>query len=519
MRGKLLSLMLSVFLAFNAMSQTIDLEKTYQITGKAKRGTLANVEFNAETGYTLVYTTKSTERKAKFQTYYFDKDFNFIKMDESELEFEKARVKYKWFKVKEESYSVTGISVEPNLVGTLVLKKKKVTFTFDWDDFCYKKTVELLEKVKPKTDDGKKLFYYKHTEDDVTGEVIILCGTKEKLTKDADPFLHQKDMYILKYNANLDLVKETNYKFDYPQNVIFGRMLLEESPDYEVAGLVILFAPAGGQGYKDKSDPDMTNYTYMKIDKDCQIVEDVKFKSPASFWKIEEMILAGKDLYFFGPSAEGKDKYYNTLTATTKFKAVQLMKVSDKKVDYITSTNLDEFEAKLKTPPSQKKAPAYAGKKFEIANYGVAVNGDFFVFGQNFSSGSEGNKYEDVLSFHFDSKGVLKSQYGVDTKESGKDAKAKGCPQFTIEKDKNNMYWCLREIKGSTSAGKMLTYPRIGKIDTESGTIADFADFGRESGYFLDNSFPYLETDKGNTLVFFGSDKGGKTIWFLRVKL
>ena len=49
-----------------------------------------------------------------------------------------------------------------------------------------------------------------------------------------------------------------------------------------------------------------------------------------------------------------------------------------------TTFNKDEFSAKLKTPPTQKKSPEYSGKKFEISNYKVASNGDLFVSGQNF---------------------------------------------------------------------------------------------------------------------------------------
>ena len=37
----------------------------------------------------------------------------------------KAKEKYKWFKYRGELYSVEGLFVEKNLVGTLVFKKEK----------------------------------------------------------------------------------------------------------------------------------------------------------------------------------------------------------------------------------------------------------------------------------------------------------------------------------------------------------------------------------------------------------
>jgi hypothetical protein len=227
------------------------------------------------------------------------------------------------------------------------------------------------------------------------------------------------------------------------------------------------------------------------------------------------------DIYLFGPSALGKDKYYNTLTATSKFKAVQLMKVSDHKIEYFTETDLEEFESKLKKPADQKKLPSYEGKKFQIANYKIASNGDFFVSGQNFKPSNEGNQYLDIIGFHFDDKGVLKSQYSVDTRESNKYAKAYGAEQLFIESsDGKKMYWFKQEIVGVAQArGKVLAYPSAGHVTLQDGNISTFNTYGGDEGYYLDPTFPFLETDKGNTIVFFGSDKKGKEIWFARVKL
>ncbi|HAN78951.1 MAG TPA: hypothetical protein DCQ31_14900, partial [Bacteroidales bacterium] len=156
---------------------------------------------------------------------------------------------------------------------------------------------------------------------------------------------------------------------------------------------------------------------------------------------------------------------------------------------------------------------------FEIANYHTAANGDFIIVGQNFNTSKEGKKFNDVLAFHFDAKGVLKSQYGIDTKENNQYSKAAGTPQFFIEKG-NDMFWFLQEIKGFTATrNKVLSYPRGGKIDLANGTVSDFTIFGGKDDYYLDPKFPYLQTTKDNTLIFFGSNKSGKEIWFMRVLL
>jgi len=503
-------------------AQTLEKENTYTITGKSKRGALGDVTFDSEKGtYTLTYVTKSNDKMAKFQIYTFDKDFNFISLTEDEEEFEKARIKYQWFNFKGEEYTTEGLFVEPNLTGTLVLKKKRITYKYDWFLLGYYKTVDILEKVKPKTDDGNKYYYLGHAEDDVTGEVLILCGIKDNIGKGADGYRHFKDFVVLKYNQDVDLVGQTSFKLNFPNSLAFSRYI--GNAEGGVAGMSFVFAPMGGPGMGKVADPEMTNFTYVRVNDKPEVIDNLPFKSFASFWKIDELVYdeTTDDVYLYGPSAMGKDKYYNMLLSETKFKAVQLMKVSGHKVAYFTETDLPEFEAKLKKPADQKKTPSYDGKKFQIANYLIPSNGDFFVSGQNFNTSNEGNKYTDILGFHFDSKGELKAQYSVDTRESNKYAKEAGTEQLLIENaGGNKVYWVQFEIVGvSMARGKMLTYPSIGHINLGDGSISTFTAYGGDEGFYLDPTFPFLETDKGNNIVFFGSDKGGKEIWFARVRL
>ena len=512
--------------------QKIEAQNTYEITGKAKRGALGHVEYDQNTGvYTLVYVTKSNEKMAKFQIYTFDRDFKFLNMVEDEIEFAKAKTKYTWFKFNGELYSVTGNYVEPNLVGTLVLKKKKITYKYDWLLLGYYKTVDILEKVKPKTDDGRKLFYLKHAEDDRTGEIYVLCGVKPN-TKDvqgdkAAAYRHYMDIHLLKFNADLDLVGDVPVKFDYPQQIAFGKTLTkiyDDDPDNPgVSGIVFVTVPMGGPGMNKFADPKMNNYTYIRFNTEGEpsLKERISFESPAIYWRMDELVATNNSVFIFGVSAPGKEKYYNMITSVTKFKGVQLMKIANGKMEYITETNLEDFDAKVKYPPGQKKIESYEGKKFHFANFYAAENGDFFVLGQKFDESKEGNKYKDVLTFHFDSKGVLKAQYAVDLLESNQHSKAAGCPQELIDGGKS-MYWLLMEIKGITMWNpKPLTYPRIGKIDMASGTIGELQAFGKieKNDYYLDPKYPYLQTDGGNKIVFFGSDKSGKVIWFCRVVL
>jgi hypothetical protein len=511
-----------IFFTTESIAQTLEAENTYEITGKSKRGALGDVTYDADNGtYTLTYVTKANDRKAKFQVYTFDKDFNFINMEEEEIEFEKAKTKYTWFKYQGELYTTEGLYVEPNLVGTLVLKKKRITHKYDWFLLGYYTEVDILEKLKPKSDEGKKYYYHGHAEDDVTGEVLILVGVKDNINKNADPYRHFKEFVVLKVNQDVDIVSETTFKFDYPMTLAFSRYV--ENTDGGVAGMSFVFAPMGGPGMNKVAGPNIYNFSYVSVNSDPAVVDNIPFESYSSFWKIDEMVVdeGNGDIYLFGPSAKGKDKYYNVLLSTSKFEAVQLMKVSGGSIAYFTETALDEFEAKLKKPSDQKKSPSYEGKKFQIATYKIASNGDFFVAGQNFDPSDDGPKFKDIVGFHFDDRGVLKAQYSVDTKENNKYSKAFGTEQLFIEgADGKKMHWIQQEIVGVSQArGKMLAYPSIGSVMMEDGSISNFTAYGGEEGYYLDPTFPFLETEKGNTIVFFGSSKSGKDIWFARVKL
>jgi hypothetical protein len=469
----------------------------------------------------LTYVTKSNDRKAKFQIYTFDYDFNFIDMVEDEIEFEKAKTKYSWFNYQGELYTTEGLYVEPNMVGTLVLRKKRITYKYDWFFLGYYKTVDVLEKLKPKTDDGQKYHYYSHAEDDVTGEVLILCGIKDKINKDADGYRHSKEYVVLRYNQDVDLMGEASFTFDHPMTLAFARSI--GNAEGGVGGMSYVFAPMGGPGMGKVQDPNKNHYAYVRVDAKPAIVDNIRFDSYAPYWDINEMVVdyGTDDVYLFGASAMGKDKYYGQLLSTSKFKAVQLMKISDHKIAYFTETDLEEFDAKLKKPSDQKKSPSYEGKKFAFANYALASNGDFFVSGQNFKPSNEGPQYNDILGFHFDEKGKLVSQYSVDTKESNKYAKTNGTEQLFIENASGNrVYWMQNEIVGvSMARGKMLVYPSIGYIDLNDNSISNFTAYGGDEKYYLDPSYPFLETDKGSTIVFFGSDSKGKDIWFARVIL
>jgi hypothetical protein len=539
----LLIILLSVVIIVPA--QQLELEKTYKISRASKRGYLAGLDYdNSAKTYTLTYFTDQKKNTFKYEQYVFDNDFNLIKDGEFTEEAEKMKKKFKWFKFKGDEYTVMGNTVDNNLTGTLVLKRKKITYKYQFLLGGYNRKVDILEKVKPKTEDGNKLTGITHAEDDMNGDLYVLASVKAKIGVNAGDDVGA--IKLLKFDNELNVVKSKDFDFPYLQTLAFVRTIEKENPDDPespgVAGMVFIFAPSNVMG-KKYTDPDNNNYTYIRVDDQCNIIERFNFKSPASFWNVHEMIIAGNELYFYGPAMAGRDKYFNEGAGQrfgggeVKYKAVQLMKVSNGKMVYLTETTLDEFKAKQVFPPSQKKTPDYTGREFGVRSYNFASNGDLIVVGQNYDKTKEGNinKFEDVLGFHFDTNGKLKAQYGLDTKEKGvavdynylqgvgyytvtKITSVYASPQAIIEGSDHNLYWVLQEIKGQAN-DKLLTYPRIGRINMSNNTLTDLQTFGKGEGFYLDPKYPFLETDKSETLVFFGADKAGKELWFARVKL
>ena len=61
-----------------------------------------------------------------------------------------------------------------------------------------------------------------------------------------------------------------------------------------------------------------------------------------------------------------------------------------------------------------------------------------------------------------------------------------------------------------------MQYPRIGKINIEKSEISEFTTFGNGE-FFLDDKFPYMENTDDDKIIFFGSNKMKRIIWFLRI--
>ena len=144
----------------SVVAQKMMLEKDYEISRKAKKGYLGNVEEKENGSFDMIYILPSSKRKIKTEIYHYDKEANQLGVDNDEIEIEKARTKWKWFNYKGDYFLANNISVSANFSGDFVLRKKRITASYNWWTGQYVRKVKLLDKVKPKNESGKKYKFY-----------------------------------------------------------------------------------------------------------------------------------------------------------------------------------------------------------------------------------------------------------------------------------------------------------------------------------------------------------------------
>jgi hypothetical protein len=329
--------------------------------------------------------------------------------------------------------------------------------------------------------------------------------------------------------------------FDYPQEVVYPRFLDDKSESRWVEepienDIFCLFAPKN-EG-KKVSDPNLCNYTYVRLNKELEIIDNIPFVSPTNFWSVDDYIYDEKSgaCYFLGASFSAPGQYFSDLAKTEKFSGFQIMKIANHQVEYITNTGLAEFAAKKVLPPVEKKGDSYDGKKFNISGYTVTTQGDLFVTGQNYSSYRNAQTmqkittYGDCFAFGFDPQGRLISQYIFNWRGFG--ANMPALQECFIGENPSNIYWFLMivmyakiEIWGGFGPSWVDIYASdICKVDLSGNTMTNFynhqVDKEAHKNYYLSSKMPYFITPD-HKLVLFGSQSmsAGKRLWFARMRL
>lgn len=464
-----------MFVSNETFAQTAVLEKSYDISRKAKNGYLGGIDINKEKEtLDMVYILSSTtKRKIKYEIYTYDKNLNLINTVKEEEFVEKARSRWSWFNFKGDTFVTNSLSAGTDMLGKLVFRKKQTKGTWIWLTGTYYRNIKQLEKVKPKTESGLKYSYTSAYEIERDSSILVIAGKPEKKTHNE---MLNFDIINCDNEVNINVVDKVN--FQYPQKIIFSAPLQDENENVNNDDLprdwIVVFAPSGL--YKKEADPKPTNYTYIRISTQGKVVEKFNFDSPSNGWRILGAYEKNNAVFVYGsaitknPTKEYTNDIYKNLNmvATTsasaeekaeannvgqgllggvsaiaaigsgsidmgqtqdaidlpldelKYTNMQIGKITNGKFEFLTSPGIEEFEAKRAKPIGQKKFIPFDGKKFVINGIAFTASGDLFINGQDFTNSKKGRIYKGIYMFQFDSKGDLKRNYGVKLDQSSK---------------------------------------------------------------------------------------------------
>jgi hypothetical protein len=496
--------------SIQTMAQVPILEKSFDVSRKAKNGYLGNVDMNDAKGtIDMTYILESSNKnKLKYEIYTYDKDLNLINTVKDEELLEKAKTRWSWFKFKGESFITNSLSASSDMSGKLVFRKKQTKGSWVWLTGSYYRNIKQLEKIKPKTDDGLKYLFTSAYEIERDSSVLVIAGKPQKQTH--NEFMNF-DIMSCDNEVNITTVDHIN--FNYPQKIIFSAPLQDENEKVENDDLprdwIVVFAPSGL--FKKEADPKTTNYTYIRISTKGKIIEKFNFDSPTNGWRVLGAHEKDNSVFVYGSAItknlteDYSDHIFKNLqmVATTsesakereesnnsgsgilggfsslasfgskdlgktqeevdgpldelKYNNIQIGKITNGKFDFLKSTTLEEFEQKHFKPSDQKKFIEFDGKKFVISRISLSSSGDIFINGQDFSNSKKGRIYKGVYMFQFDATGNLKRNYGVKLDQSSKAGFFNNSPltsdmylaysSLRESSDTKSLYWLIRDVK------------------------------------------------------------------------
>ncbi|NOU48889.1 MAG: hypothetical protein HOO86_17770, partial [Bacteroidales bacterium] len=393
MKNTLLFSMLAFLSLSNiANAQVPVFEKSFEVTNRAKRGFLESIEMNKEKGtidliYALpnAYTTDrerflnivntNASGKAKYEVYSYDKDLNPLGTSREE----ERMSRYRW-----KDYSYT--TVEPTIkLSCLCLSFKQVqtTATYNWFS-GYKKTNKVIDRVKAENDDGGNYTFTGITYDLYADKSILTIAGK-KVKKDPMKAFMLYDILRVDNDVNIQIADTLNFK--YSNSIIYSAPLKDqkdETNDELARDWIIVFASMKGTAAK------ATDLTYVRISPKGKVLENFAFDSPSNAWHIEGSYEQNGAVYLYG-SAITKDpvkKYYADIVNKGWDKLIytnfQIGKISNGKLDFISSISFDDLQAKQTKPANQKKVLELDGKECNTSGIHVLNTGEILITYQDY---------------------------------------------------------------------------------------------------------------------------------------
>ncbi|MES2850295.1 MAG: hypothetical protein V4685_14650 [Bacteroidota bacterium] len=510
-------------------------EKIQELSKKASKGFIADTD-HSNGNYLITYKIGGDKKKNEifYETYLFDKDLQFVKNEEiAEPKLSAASMPDKT-KTRLGAY-VGGCSSFDVL--SMKLKLKSSTINTKWDykkqRYVYDKTIK-SETIKAKNDNGKYYGYAAFNSAD--GDALfVIAATEGKKDKN--------DFFVLTVSSDLEIIEK-------PIDITGSQSLVYTS-QFGNGDVVMIFAPK-------KNEADISAYTYLLYSSIGELKNKVNFKSPSANMLVTNVQEANGSIFFCGTSTKSNDSYdevFDDYTAeisnpcykeAENFKDQKWMKKADDKMDnfhmlkftgnqliFATTTPVSDFKSKFKTAPADKGADPYKGKNFQVNTFYVTASEEYFIAGQllskvNLGLGNPVKSYEDIICFHFDKTGQLKTQFGTQKMNTEKKSEIFAVEQhFVASKDGKSVYWVVMEVKGFKGYNGFLDayngvptyhgryFPRIAKIDLQNNSISNFSVLGNEKFYLNSGLLPMKDYNEGS-ITFIGNDEDYKKLWLAK---
>jgi hypothetical protein len=503
-------------------------ENTQDLSKDSKKGWLTYAERKEDGSIVMTYTIKQSKKgdEVKYEDYIFGSDLS-----------AKGMVPGKEAKVEKPPRTVTTLAAYAGggnsfNVNSQKLALQKETWTQEWNYKTQKYEWDSRlskEKVNLKNADGK---YDGYTELSTDDGVFIIASYQPDAKGAGEQFVAA----FVDNNLN---VKETPVTTSGNYSLVYYGERANGNP-------FVIMAP------KSKS-ADTKQYVYAEFTTKAELVTRSNFASPSPNLMVMDYREIDGNLYIAAGSTKSKDAYEDEFTDFANIsnpamgisRQVQkytkdvygkeltnfhFLKMKDGKLAFASTTPVKSFKDKVVTPPGQKKASTYEGKRLSIQTMMVTPTGEYLMAGQlmdrDIVKEELVTKYKDIVGLHFDASGNLKAQYAVEKINDDSKSEVFDSPQtFIISADGKTAYWEILEVKGTKGYASFTDayngndtwtanyFPRIAKINLGSGGLSEFTALGSKGKFLMYKNHAYIVDEKERTRYYLGHDDDYEKVW------
>ncbi len=545
-------LSLTFFCCLSAWAQTIEIDKPYEISGKAKRGKLIDLDYDEDTkNFAVTYSLKASGRNFRFDTYNFTLDFDYKDMQTEEGKTPKVKKTkkkkgasrsnfkgdtYEEFYMDlyqpEENKSLLGAVFSGAYKKPRKVEKIRKIYTYDSEDDNYSIKYETVSSLEMKDSKGNVLYTIIGADESLydVSDTTYNEATDEEVVKQKYIFFgdNRKGEYVMVFmspggNTNAEITIDKEVVIPAPNNMELQRAKALKNKTFFMLYRAKMLSKKEKAAGATPLKP--TDFLALQFDEKGNEIRRINFESPSAYWNVSNLRWSASadgnksgEITLWGYANNKKNtKFFATNPKPNGFQMACLHTTGLK---YAGFTDFKQIGAVT-------KGAAKDGKKgstltaFHQFSSETSRGDNYFISTQMVKADKKTNAqvYSDLGVIQTNNKGEIEAFYSLKQKERNQFAQSTPMTQDLVwGNDNKSLYWLFLEldnVKEKNGRVDINMYARIGKIDTEAKTLGAMHIPGG-TDYFLDMEYPYW-TDGAGKFCFFGANKSGKKIWFSRV--